>query len=67
MEESPAPVPKWRPGIFSLHLKQLEQCPAQVMSGPDIDWEQGAPCRKEVGPGLRTDQKKPESGIFHGF
>ena len=66
-EGSPAPVPSWRPGIFSLYLKQLEQCPAQVMSGPDPDWEQGAAGRKEVNSGLRKDQKKPESHVFREF
>lgn len=37
------------------------------MSGPDIGQEQGVPCRKEVGPGLRIDQKKLEGHILCGF
>lgn len=43
------------------------QCLAPVMSGASRDQEQGVPHRKEVGPGLRSDQKKPESLAVHGF
>lgn len=60
--------------LFPLRIVFLVQHPIQwihLLSPCDLgasrDQEQGVPCRKEVGPGLRIDQKKPESLIFHGF
>lgn len=41
-------------------------CLSPVTLGASRDQEQGVPHRKEVGPGLRSDQKKPESLLFMG-
>lgn len=67
VEGSPAPVPSWKPGIFSLYLKQFEQCPAQVMSGPDPDGEQGAAGRQEVNSGLRWIKRSQKAMFFVSF
>lgn len=47
--------------------KTVGAVPNPVCQDHSTDREQGAPCRKEVGPGLRIDQKQLEIRSFRGF
>lgn len=62
--EEPSLLPT---GDQYLGLSPVESVPSPCDVRASRDQEQGVPHRKEVGPGLRSDQKKPESLAVHGF